>query len=534
MKYLLLLEAFVRKEELKKNKALSYLYDRFSEKWESGFQNAPDKIKNQKEDILLWISKASLIYVRDIFKDLLNTLYNNDEDTESAKLTYDILRGKVEDFNDDAFFVPNDLLFSDMASELNLIRDYIFSPVRTDQWKLPLKLTLEKAVDLSRKWHSKIKASGIIEDESGDVLMSFKDNFYFIDLKTSACKAEGGAMGHCGSTSADTLISLRSKSKEPHVTIAMNKDGTIKQIKGKGNTKPIKKYHSYVVKFIAKYATDFEWEYLPEYDLRLYDLTESQLKYIKENNKGLEKSREFLVALLSKNMLGDDYDLSLTYPDIHRDEETEKIYYIFDVIGDIISIFEDGQSDYVMSHGYIEQIINGDVFELIEGYFDKNSFFMYDWGDVTKKTKVEIVKCLSDKDNIDATYNQEENEVYIDEYKLEDYPDLEYLETYNLIEVSASEQDRLSTESKAYSAIIDSMPYNINFADGKWFITMDMVVDAIKYETMKYEYDDWFGNYSAYLDYSEDLIEVRIPYNGFHGDFDTALFEEILLDRAAW
>ena len=48
-----------------------------------------------------------------------------------------------------------------------------------------------------------------------------------------------------------TLLSLRDKKGEPHVTIDYDEEKRIfKEIKGKGNTKPVKKYHKYIVDII--------------------------------------------------------------------------------------------------------------------------------------------------------------------------------------------------------------------------------------------------------------------------------------------
>ncbi len=113
------------------------------------------------------------------------------------------------------------------------------------------ELTAMQAYRKSFDWHKKLEKieTGVIEDEHGDVVIKFPDGYYWIELESSKCDDEAKAMGHCGAgTKGGNLYSLR-KDKKPVVTADVI-NGSLKQMRGKANTKPLPKYHEYIVKFL--------------------------------------------------------------------------------------------------------------------------------------------------------------------------------------------------------------------------------------------------------------------------------------------
>lgn len=113
------------------------------------------------------------------------------------------------------------------------------------------ELTALQAYRKSFDWHKKKEKiqTGIIEDEYGDVVIKFKDGYYWIKLESSKCDDEAKAMGHCGAgTKGGNLYSLRNN-KKPVVTADVI-NGSLKQMRGRGNTKPLPKYHKYIVDFL--------------------------------------------------------------------------------------------------------------------------------------------------------------------------------------------------------------------------------------------------------------------------------------------
>lgn len=157
----------------------------------------------------------------------------------------------------------------------------------------------EEVYQESVEWHEELEASGRqLDIEEGQVIVEqYDDGYYWLDLMDNNCQLEGQSMGHCGNTSADTLLSLRDPKGEPHVTIAYDYDGTYRQIKGKGNDKPVDKYHEYIVDlFINSHSpapesgesneiyqlVNYKPEYKPETDFSISDLDDDLFSKLKD------------------------------------------------------------------------------------------------------------------------------------------------------------------------------------------------------------------------------------------------------------
>jgi len=86
------------------------------------------------------------------------------------------------------------------------------------------------------------------------VIHTFDDGYYWYDLRKSACDIEGRAMKHCGSADRGTLYSLRTGEKrrdiKRYITLSMDEDRTVYQIKAKGNTAPPEELWPYLDAFI--------------------------------------------------------------------------------------------------------------------------------------------------------------------------------------------------------------------------------------------------------------------------------------------
>ena len=62
------------------------------------------------------------------------------------------------------------------------ILDWLKSPIREEEEvDLSQYNTLSEAYERSEEWHRNIKATGVIEDEDGEILLTFKDGYYWID-----------------------------------------------------------------------------------------------------------------------------------------------------------------------------------------------------------------------------------------------------------------------------------------------------------------------------------------------------------------
>lgn len=103
-------------------------------------------------------------------------------------------------------------------------------------------------------------ANSILDREQEDpdkLLHKFDNGYYWYDIRSSACHIEATQMGHCGQGANEgNLYSLRSpsgtpRSPDPHVTIEMDADKTVWQVKGRANMVPKKKYWPYISWFLV-------------------------------------------------------------------------------------------------------------------------------------------------------------------------------------------------------------------------------------------------------------------------------------------
>jgi len=206
---------------------------------------------------------------------------------------------------------------SDASTYTGQILDWLKSPIREEEIVNLSDYTFMEANDRAAEWHDNIKATGVIIHEDGNVLLTFEDGYYWIDLETTESEAEAEAMGHCGRTSyGDTLFSLRRK-QSPHVTAAISwrdyhgtqdADGTIHQMKGRENKKPVEKYFPYImellsypnvsdnVKVVNKYPqiTNFSTnEYLSSEDFHITDLSLEDIEKLEKRNPELVRNSGF-------------------------------------------------------------------------------------------------------------------------------------------------------------------------------------------------------------------------------------------------
>lgn len=138
-------------------------------------------------------------------------------------------------------------------------------------------LTLEHAKQRAEAWHQVLAQhqGGQITDEDGEIVIKFPDGYYWINLGTNVCTKEGQAMGHCG-RGEDNLFSLRKKG-EPFITADIMPNGSVRQLRGRANTKPKAEYHPYIIKLLlSEFVRGFNyWDYRIQDNFMLFDLEPS-------------------------------------------------------------------------------------------------------------------------------------------------------------------------------------------------------------------------------------------------------------------
>jgi hypothetical protein len=312
MKYLLLFEEFnidnLKNKFKIRDEVISYF-------------DSLKKINHNRKDVnidkvILWYAKILNDDIKNKLKKSLNNLFGKPDridDFNIAKTMLDYLNFKIDKLEESSLDVLKDIigdLYKDISSKMSNINDYIFSSLRDEKINF-INTTVDEMNIKANEWHKELKSSeDLIKEETNKIIIDYGD-YYWVDLESNDCEEEGSAMGHCGRTIADTMLSLRERKKygiEPHATIAIDGDidnyTEIYQIKGRGNKKPVSKYHKYIVDFLIKNEGVYIGD--EEYD-RSQDFSISDLDYNTYKNEVNQLFERGFVNIKNMNEFTDEY-----------------------------------------------------------------------------------------------------------------------------------------------------------------------------------------------------------------------------------
>jgi hypothetical protein len=183
---------------------------------------------------------------------------------------------------------------------------------------------------LEKQWAEKQREWIDITEElkTHDIItiMKFSDNMRWFSLRKAYCSKEADAMGHCGNkpreSSNDTILSLREVKEQkgrvlarPVLTFIQTDMGDLTEMKGRGNSKPSPKYHSYIVALLKH--KDGKWHtirnvrgggYREENNFSLLDL--NLLEFV-----NLQKTRPDMV----------NSDTCLTYANLYINKHIDQL-----------------------------------------------------------------------------------------------------------------------------------------------------------------------------------------------------------------
>lgn len=468
-KQYVLLERFDLQSEVKKQKLQPEFIDEAKELVAKYTPNGklPDDIELDK--VVLWVAKQikNFFVLRPLRQALDNAYKEKDledgmDKYQEIKLQYDYAKGDIPSPKGHRLHLNSAISSFKGWTRWQSVFDYLFSRVRNTRVYQPdlIGSTPPDMLLASENWHKELKASGLVTQEDGTVIMEFPDGYYWIDLETNSCEVEGQAMGHCANTSADTMLSLRQKKEqgaEPHVTVAI--DGSqeegytnIHQIKGKGNKKPVEKYHKYIVDLLIKYkiATISNDEYRPSEDFNIGDLTDLSLI-----EKVLHAMPELYVngnCVLSKNA----YNVVVPYLEKHG--LLEQFVTNRGFVSDIYELWSAGK------------ISNKTVLNLLPDLvIDEKQWFIKEKGDALK----DLDFLYSDNDSSNDHYSSQE---LVGKYSMDAYEMFDYYPSYD--------------EAKD---MLDDVPDDI---------VRDLIARAEKsgYTMADFEDKDWYDDKSTLLD----------------------------------
>jgi hypothetical protein len=234
----------------------------------------------------------------------------------------------------------------------------------------------------SEKWHDELEVgSGDINYvEENPVILDFRDangnGFYWADLETGSSKEECDRMGHCGTSGAGRIYSLRQviplnekyKLNKSVLTAAIGTDGIVYQMKGGKNSKPEAVYHEYIypLLFLKKgdgyFINGFGSEYESSSDFKLTDFDDDVIREIFAKrpelfNKRSLKKKLFAMGLISE--LPEEYVSIEISPD-RVDRYIDGDYTVRKARGDV---YGEGRNI-----GLFETILAGDTWDLWDNY----------------------------------------------------------------------------------------------------------------------------------------------------------------------
>lgn len=243
------------------------------------------------------------------------------------------------------------------------------------------ELSFKELYQASNKWHDELEVgSGDINYvEENPIILDFRDangnGFYWADLETSSSKEECDRMGHCGTSGAGRIYSLRQviplnekyKLNKSVLTAAIGTDGIVYQMKGGKNSKPEAVYHQYIYPLLfLKNGDDyfikgFGSEYESSSDFKLTDFDDDVIREIFAKrpelfNKRSLKKKLFAMGLIDK--------LPEEYVSIEIDTDRVDRY----INGDYTVSSRTNQYGSKVNIGLFETILAGDTWDLWDNY----------------------------------------------------------------------------------------------------------------------------------------------------------------------
>jgi hypothetical protein len=496
-------------------------------------QTLIDKL-NISDTLADWIigisDKYAIWFANDFKKSIINSLGNN---SAIEPLKKAVLQQMSSNNPSGAALKLINKIKTQKEGEYRYIADWLNgrgSGVAIEQDKINFReLTFDEALIRATQWHNNVvelsKEDVVIEDEDGDVVITFPDGYYWINLGQRYCEKEGEAMGHCGRGEGN-LFSLRREGR-PFVTADVLSDGTVRQLRGRANTKPKAEYHPYIVKFIlSDFVENFDyWDYKKYENFNLSDLTEDQLEKVIEQKPSLVNEDEIfesfplskIIEMIRQDELEIYIDNYVNLKERMNKEDLKTLYeektksfncllphlefknykYLNELLGDkftengIVLKYDGWDDEYLMDLFYeddknaAKSIVNYDLnLDWDDSIFKMNLNKL----NIPKISEINInkIKDIISKDGVDVEIINNQNDL-IEIIEEEDFDDIK-----DVIKRALSQADLSARESAYFDLFVKSLT-------------------------------DLMGEYK----FVDNTLQFMLPYNGFLG----ILSDELRIDE---
>ena len=235
--------------------------------------------------------------------------------------------------------------FQNADNKINWIQAHVLTNIRGIlDWVKGVPNILLKNYDwegankAQKEWHDSLETQKLEKLETNKIIKRYDSGFYWVDLEGTRCPEEAKLMGHCASTSAETLWSLRKYTAEAtnqiesFITMGVSpSEGIWTQCKGKKNSKPKEIYWPYIANIlVSNNILIFKSEYDARNDFTSHNLVE----YIEENQEEFSDWEE-LIEKIKANQISYDH-----FEKVLKEEKCDKMKY-FSIWLDENSGYED-------------------------------------------------------------------------------------------------------------------------------------------------------------------------------------------------
>ena len=148
---------------------------------------------------------------------------------------------------------------------------------------------------LESEWTAKQTQERGVDPQEGDyVLFEFADGIKWWWINRAYCPEEGRSGRHCGNVvgqhkTDQQILSLRNARNQVILTFILEPNGTLGEMKAKGNQKPQEKFHPHIMKLLLwdKITGISGMGYLPDMNFSVFDLNEEYLNYLDQRKPKL-------------------------------------------------------------------------------------------------------------------------------------------------------------------------------------------------------------------------------------------------------
>lgn len=179
-----------------------------------------------------------------------------------------------------------------LSLPVDKIQNYVWSDQTSDE-------ILKTFEEYEEEWKEKSGEKAVEIQEGDQLIIPFENETkgWWL-LNRGACESEGESMGHCGNVPSfshgDRILSFRIKNENdewtPVLTFILHEDGYLGEMKGRGNEKPAKRYHPYIVELLknTKLIKGIKGGgYMPESNFNINDLEEKEREELTSINPEL-------------------------------------------------------------------------------------------------------------------------------------------------------------------------------------------------------------------------------------------------------